>query len=71
MISGESNKMQIITALTLEIADKMAYVASEREAPRFDADKSDDLIKDGKATIKELQRIRFELERIFFGDIGE
>lgn len=52
-----------------EIAAAQRQVAGEREAPRHDADRSDDVIKEGRNAVKDLRRIRQELEIVFFGAI--
>lgn len=65
-----SNDETLLIHLGDLIGRRIAEVAGERQAPRHDADASDDIIKVGQADIAELRMIRQQLERIIYGDPG-
>jgi len=68
-MSLDVNKTSILVSITTEIINKMLFLGSEQRYPGSDPDKSDNDIKDSKTTIKELRRIRAELEELFTGAI--
>ena len=57
----------IINNLSVLIRRKRTELQSEMEYPVADADASDDLIKRLRRVVKELTRIRGELEDVFYG----
>ena len=62
-----STNEDIINNLSYLISHKRTELQSEMEYPVADADASDDRIKRLKRGVKELTRIRGELEDVFYG----
>lgn len=62
-----STKEEIINNLSYAISRSRLQLQAEMEFPGGDADASDDKIARLKREVKELTRIRGELEDVFYG----
>lgn len=62
---ANEKQSQVLNLLTEMIQDKLVSYSSEYHHPSLDPDASDDYLKRYKEKVRELRRIRGELELVF------
>lgn len=67
----KENEEIVINSLSTSILRVLREVSHEEICPNADPDRMDEIIKDGYKKVRELRRIRQELEDIFTGVCGE